>query len=353
MNKYQIFTLGVTFIIASNFGVQAQSTTAVFDAVASPCFAGKPDMVLSVAKDWECDGCLTLSFMSKIKELFKATIFVETGTFLGETTLQASSIFEDVYSVELSPTLYQNCANLFKSTNNIHLHEGDSALFLEKILPSLKGITVFWLDAHFSNGPTAYGAKETPIIEELIAIKNSQIRNGIIMIDDMRYFFKNNLYSDWPSFTKTCELILDINPHYKIALFGDVLIAFPQSANITVSPLIWACTLSRLYDENNKLPIDSTIIDQLIAQSSDEELEALQWLHTHLSNLEDRGFCDGSFNWWNGLALLYRGNAAALAALKIALYSDTKKARLALLAKEGLAFLAKERVPLVVNELHI
>ena len=95
--------------------------------------------------------------------------------------------------------------------------------------------------------------------------------------------------------------------------------------------------ISRLYDENKNATIDIKAVDHLIAQARDNEFLAVKWLRDSLSWEEEKGLCHGSYNWWYGLSLLYQGNnAEALAPLKIALHSDSKKERLILLAADSL-----------------
>lgn len=335
MNIFKTLALMLTiFIFADNFlSLQLQSNPAVLDAIAKPCLSDSPNLALNIIKT----GFLKRSFLNHLKEVFKANVFVETGTFLGETTKEASFVFDEVYSVELSSSLYERCATSLKNEKNIYLYQGDSALFLQNLLPSLKdrGTIIFWLDAHYSSGITVRGKKDTPVVEELKAIKESCIHDGIVLIDDMRHFYTTDC--DYPSFTRTCELLLDINPQYKLALLGDVLIAFPPSHTVTISPVMWACTLSRLYDEDNHLDININAVDRQIAQAKDDEFMALKWLHDNLSWEEYMGLCHGSYNWWYGLSLLYQGHYdKASGPMKVALHSDSKKERLILLATDCL-----------------
>ncbi len=327
MKLKNLHKLTLLALISGSLFCSQTSTKSLLDNVAKP--SAKPDLALSVLKT---NGfVLKNDFLREIKNLFKATTFIETGTYIGQTTLAASAVFDEVYTVELSTALYDSCSQLFEEHKNIHLYPGTSPEFLQTILPQVNGQVIFWLDAHDSLGITARGDKETPIVEELRAIQESPVKDGIILIDDVRQFYKTG--SDYPTFSALCQLIIDINPNYKLAVLGDVLIAFPESCNITVSPLVWALTLSRLYDENSNLAINIVAVDRIIAHAQGHELAGLEWIVA----LPEEGLGHGSYRWWYGLSRLYKGDTAqGIAALQTAWLAESKKQRLALLVADCL-----------------
>ena len=47
---------------------------------------------------------------------------------------------------------------------------------------------MFWLDGHYSGKGTAKGKKETPILEELKTIFDTNDLRYVILIDDARHF---------------------------------------------------------------------------------------------------------------------------------------------------------------------
>ena len=138
------------------------------------------------------------AFLQGLAFLSQAENFVETGTYFGDTTNVAARIFEHVYSIELSASLYFKAKERFKKYKNIDLLLGNSETVLPLFLNELNGKTIIFLDGHYSDGITAKGEIETPIIGELIAIKNSTLDKPIIIIDDIR-FFTRHLESDYPS----------------------------------------------------------------------------------------------------------------------------------------------------------
>lgn len=137
--------------------------------------------------------------MEIVKRFFvenNCKIFVETGTYLGETTESLSPLAEKVYTIELSPELWEKACEKFKNQSHVVCLRGDSTQILSKVLKKLDSKPLFWLDGHYSAGITAKGEKETPINEELLEIYNSKIRDAVILIDDARCF---GLEKDYPT----------------------------------------------------------------------------------------------------------------------------------------------------------
>jgi hypothetical protein len=208
---------------------------------------------------------LSSDLMQKLIEDFKVDILIETGTWGGETARKASPLFREVYTVELSHELFQQVSPSFNLFLNIHAFEAHSPVFLKEILPKLEGRILFWLDAHWCGDHTARLGKNTPIKEELEAIRESGLKNGIILIDDVRCF--HNLpeevigYGGYPTIHEIKQLILSINPDYEFWLLGDMAIAFPKQYNQDISPLVYACTVSRLF-----LPTDGDDLEVVAAE---------------------------------------------------------------------------------------
>ena len=116
-----------------------------------------------------------------------ASKFIETGTYHGDTTEKAAEYW-DVDTIELSKELAEKAKKRFKKNKKVQVYQGDSAKILPKILKSLTAKTIIFLDAHFSMHDTAKGAENTPIMTELEHIKQNNITDAIIIIDDIRMF---------------------------------------------------------------------------------------------------------------------------------------------------------------------
>lgn len=160
-------------------------------------------------------------------------VFVETGTYLGETVNKADQLgFKLIHTIEVQQELWTQAVNKFTKPH-IKCWFGDSGNVLSVILHYLKEPAVFWLDGHWSQGITGKGAKDVPLYEELQHIKNHFIKNHTILIDDVRLFGNDQDDVDWKNISlKTVESKLrDINSNYKIvredgAFPNDILVAY-------------------------------------------------------------------------------------------------------------------------------
>lgn len=135
-------------------------------------------------------------------------IFVETGTYMGETIKQMAPNFETLYTIEIDPILYYSTSYTLKSQgiNNVNFILGDSSVELAAICETVKSPMVFFLDGHFSSGDTGRGSKDCPLLDEIKVIA-SRTANDVIIIDDYRLFgTKNN--EDWSEISE--KAIMDI-----------------------------------------------------------------------------------------------------------------------------------------------
>ena len=149
----------------------------------------------------------------------KDAFWVETGTYMGTTTLFLSQKFPHVYSIEPGKELYQRAAHIFKG-QNVTLFNDVSERVLPTLLPKLSGDCNFWLDGHYSAGVTFKGKKDCPVEDELNAIE-SNLRNFkklAILIDDVRCFLpsSNSKLSDYPSIDYLVDWARRLNMRWRI-----------------------------------------------------------------------------------------------------------------------------------------
>lgn len=140
------------------------------------------------------------------------TTWIETGTYLGETTIMLAQRNQFVISIEPEITLYNNAERNLRNAKNVVLLNGTSeSKLLEAInLAKEKGEAdfSFWLDGHFSEGLTYLGDTASPIKFELdlIAVELSDYAFLTILIDDVRCFSGiNRVVSGYPSLTYLVE----------------------------------------------------------------------------------------------------------------------------------------------------
>jgi len=148
--------------------------------------------------------------------LYKNPYFLETGSYLGDGIEKAISAgFQTIISIELSQKYFELCTKKFSMNSNVKIILGDSSLMLSDVIKNIDVPITFWLDGHHSCGDTALGNKWSPLIEELIIIKEHPIKTHIILIDDMRCWKKENPVIGF-GHTEIVNVIMEINNKYKI-----------------------------------------------------------------------------------------------------------------------------------------
>jgi hypothetical protein len=163
-------------------------------------------------------------------------IFIETGTARGEGLQTAMDWgFETLYSVEASGETYAAAAARFAANNNVELLLGDAGQVLRQLLPHLQEPAVFWLDSHWSAGeaPLPPGVSPCPLLAELRAIAEHPVKRHVILIDDVRYFWRG--IPQWGNITVShiVQMVLEVNPLYWIRFepgvtAADILVAIPN-----------------------------------------------------------------------------------------------------------------------------
>lgn len=148
-----------------------------------------------------------------IKNALHDSIWIETGTYLGQTTKFLSKYFFKIYTIEANSNLFNSTKKYLEKYENIVVINATSEIGLEIVLSSKIDKNVnFFLDAHgVSNNktPTYIGKESNPILNELNIIKKkiNNLKNFKIFIDDidwcaMDYIEKNkrsklNLIVNW------------------------------------------------------------------------------------------------------------------------------------------------------------
>jgi hypothetical protein len=147
-------------------------------------------------------------------------ILDETGTFKGQMISAVANDFEQIYSIELSVELFENCRRKFSKEPHIRLFQGDSGKVLNTVLMGIDKPCLFWLDGHYSQFDTAKGELETPILSELsIIFAHPLASKHVILIDDARCFIGEN---DYPTIPKIREIAQDAG-FKKIYVSGDII----------------------------------------------------------------------------------------------------------------------------------
>jgi hypothetical protein len=149
-------------------------------------------------------------------------IFIETGTYLGDTVQEMKSRYEKVVSIEIDRALYERARERFRNDPNVTLMFGDCVRELPKILGPLAEPAVFWLDGHWSGAGTGKGEVADPILLSLEQIGSHPVRGHAIFIDDARYFDGRE---GRPGIVDVLVKLRDIGRDYRIRILNDIVIA--------------------------------------------------------------------------------------------------------------------------------
>lgn len=204
-------------------------------------------------------------------------LFVETGTFRGETLEVVQSLFEDYISIELSPEYHAAAQKRFAGIDNIRLLLGDSAQLLKDIRPSFEGkATLFWLDAHWcAADDTAGEISQCPLLGELAAIESLNERS-VILIDDARLFLtpppKPHEISCWPDLGQLLQQFSKLSGKHVPVYYNDTLLFIPDDLLPKVRPFLQEHTFNLLTFADKVRNYDS-ILEQ--AKDKDDEIREL------------------------------------------------------------------------------
>jgi len=126
-------------------------------------------------------GCeYSTKLIIKILLSFKVKLFIETGTYLGNTTEFIAKKFSDIKisTIEVNEKYYNNSLIKLSKYPNITCIKGDSSKILKEIDIDHNLTKLYYLDAHWYD--------HNPIRDELKTIFESSRGNEIIIIDDFK-----------------------------------------------------------------------------------------------------------------------------------------------------------------------
>lgn len=154
-------------------------------------------------------------------------VFIETGTYHGDTVAEVKDWYASVISIEVDETLHKKACARFAADKNVRIVYGDCAQELPKILATLQEPTVFWLDGHYSCGETGKGEVDDPILISLNQIAAHPVRDHVLFIDDARTF---DGQEGRPDISEIFNYIKKIDSRYIIRVQSDIIVA-------TITPL--------------------------------------------------------------------------------------------------------------------
>lgn len=164
----------------------------------------------------------------KLKNMYKITTFVETGTCVGSMAKFASKIFDKVYTCELDQKSYNKALRKLKGRDNVEISNLDSVTFLSDVVPKLKSSSLFWLDAHLTK-TTEDESFWHPLLDEIRICVRSKIQH-FILIDDFRLILYPTWLGPnykWPSISEVIGIINSGGHDFLTVAMYDTLFALP------------------------------------------------------------------------------------------------------------------------------
>jgi hypothetical protein len=125
-------------------------------------------------------------------ELFTTTghrLFVESGTYLGDTSAFFAPHADRVVSVEIDPDLAAKARARFAATPNVEIVLGDAQTAIPEILREHGAPAFVWLDGHYSGEGTGRGDSDEPAVDIIRRLGEIETVSGsTIVVDDLRTF---------------------------------------------------------------------------------------------------------------------------------------------------------------------
>jgi hypothetical protein len=134
-------------------------------------------------------GCeYSTRLITQILSSFNVELFIETGTYLGNTTEFIAKNFPNIkiVTIEINETNYNNSFKKLCNYTNINCIKGDSSKILKEIDINHCLNKLYYLDAHWYD--------HNPVRDELKYIFENSKGNEIIIIDDFKVPNRNLSY---------------------------------------------------------------------------------------------------------------------------------------------------------------
>jgi hypothetical protein len=148
-------------------------------------------------------------------------VFIETGTFYGDTLAALQNDFARLYSIELHRRLARRAMRRFRRNPRVTIIHGDSATHLETVLSDVAAPAVLFLDGHYSGMLTARGEEgDTPVLRELDAALRAGTPEDAILIDDARLFGNDPAY---PSISEVEVRAKAVRPDCSVHVDDDMI----------------------------------------------------------------------------------------------------------------------------------
>lgn len=168
----------------------------------------------------------------ELASLHSASVFVETGTYRGDTARWAAEHFDVVHTIEKSPSLYEQHSTALGQVNGVRTYFGDTRDILPQIINEIgTEHAVYWLDSHWTGcDDTAGQNDECPLLDELMCIPMPF--KDIVLIDDARLFLSSPPKpfdpNQWPGLLDIFNVVMQSSERPYVQVIDDVIFLIPQ-----------------------------------------------------------------------------------------------------------------------------
>jgi hypothetical protein len=235
---------------------------------------------------------IDVSFVEELKRLLPLAVFVETGTFEGETVAMMAPLFGEIHTIEVSDAYYRAAAERFGQNADITVYHDDSPRALESLRADLENRSVlYWLDAHWCLAADTGGAhSESPLLAELDAIGHLNTES-VLMIDDARLFLctppQPAELGGWPRFQAVIERLFRLSAQHDTMVINDVIVLYPRSVAEPVAQyagshsIDWLAALRELDESRAEI--------EMLHETAAERLALIEELHGILALQREGG----------------------------------------------------------------
>jgi len=162
--------------------------------------------------------------LRRVQKQYGQPLFVETGTYLGDTPLALRDCFDSIWTIEIDAALHAAAAERLAPHKNIICLLGSASACLRQLAPVLTKPTIFWLDSHYSGPGTGRGDCDLPVLEELAIIRNFCPAGSAVVIDDVSSYCAASGTSKLSDILSSLE---NIDPKWTFFFDYDMLFALP------------------------------------------------------------------------------------------------------------------------------
>lgn len=181
-------------------------------------------------------GGVPLDLAARLRETCGLRRAIETGTYKGGGAQALAAYFEEVQTIELSEELALLAREWQPDYPNVTVVNEDSRIALTRLVDR-DTPTLYFLDGHWSGGPTAGEQDECPVMGELGALKSGGPEDCII-VDDARLFAcpppPPHDPAQWPTLVELFDKLRELDPGRHTTLVGEYVINVPAGAKAIV-----------------------------------------------------------------------------------------------------------------------